>query len=98
MIYIENVNYPIRITKKDEYFYLYNTKTFEAILLDEISMKIFKKIRNSEKCNFEELKYIVDVENVNIEDLDILIKFLYDNKFIEIDKGTYNVKKISKFI
>lgn len=86
MSYIKNVNYPIRNAKKNEYFYLYNTKTFETILLDEVSMKVFKKIRNSEKCNIEELRPIIEVENVNIEDLDVLIQFLYNNEFIEIDK------------
>ncbi len=85
MININSVNIPFRIVKKEDGFQIFNTKTFDTILLDELSMGILKKIKNKDITTDEELKLYAENNNIETEDCMGLIKFLSKNEYITIE-------------
>lgn len=85
MININSVNIPLRIVKKEDGFQIFNTKTFDTILLDELSMEILKKIKNKDITTDEELKLYAENNNIETEDCMGLIEFLSENEYITIE-------------
>ncbi|MBE6050901.1 MAG: hypothetical protein E7214_09700 [Clostridium sp.] len=81
---ISSVKIPLRVVKKEENFQIFNTKTFETIELDSLSMEIFNKIRVKEITNDKELESYAEDNNIEIEDCIGLVEFLSDNKYISI--------------
>lgn len=85
MININSVNIPLRIVKKEDGFQIFNTKTFDTILLDELSMEILKKIKNKDITTDEELKLYAKNNNIETKDCMGLIEFLNENEYITIE-------------
>ncbi|MBU5591271.1 hypothetical protein KQI89_05805 [Clostridium sp. MSJ-4] len=84
MVNIKSIDYPTRIAEKVDCFYLFNTKTFETISLDKISIQIFEKIIDKKSCTNEDLNQYAKINNVTKEDVEELINFLHANQFISI--------------
>lgn len=84
MLNIASTDYPIRITKKEQGFYLFNSKTFETISLDDISTSIFKIILKNKTCTLDEITAYAANENIPAEDVREFISFLQDNKFVAV--------------
>ncbi|GAA0122715.1 hypothetical protein [Clostridium butanoliproducens] len=84
MIKIASTNFPIRIVEKTDCFYLFNTKTFGTIYLDEESIKIFEYVRDKVECTETDLEEYSLTNGVSQDDLENLINFLESNKFISV--------------
>ncbi|SUY45329.1 Uncharacterised protein [Clostridium putrefaciens] len=87
MVKIVSTDFPIRVVEKTDFFYLFNTKTFETISLDKISIRIFEKIKYKGVCTNDELNQYAKINNVSEKDVWALIDFLQINQFLSVSKG-----------
>lgn len=79
-------NYPIRVARRDDTIFLFNTKTCSTIGIDEDAYILYQILINYKELTDTEINKLSQKHDIDFDSLKSFVSFLYLEEFLYEEK------------